>query len=441
MKKYFEFIHNPKKVTIASIILAVTIGIIGYAYINKAPASHFAKAEAGTVLGVWTSGTSTEESGQNLTLSFLASGKIDNVLVKVGDLVKSGQKLAVVDPGNTEGALTQAKAVYESAVANYEKLVNGATSNDVSVSNISVEIAQTTLNHNKETLIIALNNVFTGATNAVNNNTNILFNSPTSENPDLIKDSVIFNNQNLVNKIIDEKILLNKMFPIWKQELNNISINSDLENISDNALINLHSIATHIDDLNSLFTLYSSAGNNNFQTVLAIDQSNILSARTAITNQITSLTNASQLVSSSQKNLDQSQAILKQKISAARPEDIAIAEAQIKNALGAVQIAEASYNNHIITAPSDGSITAVYITTGQIATQNSPAIDFSGKTFSKEVSVMIPNNSIINRGGKSFVSVKSGNILIEKEIIVGANDQKNTEVVSGLEAGNEVVIH
>ena len=441
MKNIFKIIHKPKHVTAITIIIAVIIGIVGYLNINRAPTYQFAKAQAGIIQNIWTVSSSTSASGQNLTLSFQASGQIASVLVKVGDTVKNGEILATLDPQNTLGALIQAKAAYSSAVANYDKLVNGATSADIAISSTSVEMSQTTLKHNKENLILAINNSLTLATNAVNNDTNILFSNPNSNNPELISTDIVFNNQNLENKIISERMPLNKMLTSWKQELTGITADSDLSDLADHSSDNLQEIAAYMDDLNSLFTLYTFAGTNNFQTVIGVDQSNILSARASITSQINSLSSALQAVSSAETGVAQSEASLGLKISPARPEDIAAAEAQVNNANGAVQIAESAYQNRIITSPGDGVVTAVYITVGQIAAQNVPAIDLSGNTFSKNVSIMIPNNSIIDRNGTLYVLVKSGSDTEEKEITTGVSDATNTEVISGISVGDEVVIH
>ena len=91
----------------------------------------------------------------------------------------------------------------------------------------------------------------------------------------------------------------------------------------------------------------------------------------------TALENKNQLIESAQAVLDQANASLVSLISKARAEDLAIAQAQVDNAKGAEQIAEASYKNTIITAPSDGQIVSVLITEGQIAIPNASAIEFT----------------------------------------------------------------
>jgi len=370
MKQHFiSVFHNPKKVIIFSLIWAIIIGFFGYTKINQKPTDPYNQIDAKILLNE----SNDSYQNKNLTLGFLSGGRIKSVSVTSGDVVKKGDVLATLDAGNVVGALTQAKALYATAQANYQKVINGVTSADSAVNKTSVEISQTALLHSKETLVLSLNNSLTSATNAVNNNTNSIFINPHTSNPELATVDMIFTNQQLENTVIDERIRLNQMFSLWKQELDGVSANGDMVVLTDHSLSHLQDIAVYLDDLNSLFTQYSSGYKDNAKTVVL---GNILSARAGITGQITSLTNGMQSVSNAQKNVEQSQAILAQKISQARPEDVAIAEAQVSNAYGAVQIAEASFQNTIITAPSDGMVMSVSITPGQMAVSNAPAIEF-----------------------------------------------------------------
>ena len=432
-----HIIHKPKHIAAISISIAIVIGIIGTIIITRPPAYQFAKAGPGIITNVWSLGTTTSASAQNLTLSFQAGGQIDSVSVKVGDTVKAGVVLATLDPENTAGALTVAKAAYASAVANYNKLENGATSADIAVSNSSLISAQTALTHSEQTLVQTLQDSLTAGTNAVHNDTDIFFNNPETDVPTLNTAGMSFNNQSLQYQIQNERASINAMLSAWQSELSGVSTASNLSTLGNSAQNNLQTISTYLSNLNSLFTTYAS-GNESLQ---GIAQANILSAQGSITGQTAALTGAIQGVSSAQAGVAQSQAGLTLKTSQARPEDIAAAQAQVNSALGAVQIAQSAYNNRIITAPGDGVVTAVYVTVGQIATPNAPAIDLAGQTVSKNVSVMIPNSAIIDNAGTLYVLVKSGNGTVQKNITTGASDATNTEILSGLQAGDEIVIH
>jgi len=441
MKKYISFIHNPKQVITVSLIIAIIIGFVGYKIINRDPDYNFVTAEAGTLNNIWSLGDKTSTTGQNLTMSFQASGRIDGVYVKAGDTIIKGQVLASLDPENTLGTLTQAEAAYTTAVATYNKILKGATSEEIEVSETSLETAKTTLKHNKETLVQAIYNSYTTATNAVYNKTNIFFTNPESSTAKLVKEGVSFNNQLLENKINNERIAINSMLPLWKNEISNISSDSDLETLSNKAENNLKIIGTFLDDLNNLFTAYSSITSNT-EIANAINLGNILSSRSLITAQMTSLTNALQIGSTAEATVKQFEASLKLKTSSARTEDLAAAEAQVKNAEGAVQIAKAAYQKRLITSPGEGTVTEVHIAVGQNATQNSPAIILSGKTYSKEVLVMIPNTAIIDQNGTKYVQLKTESGKIEKKlIIVGVSDQTNSEVISGLNVGDQIINH
>jgi hypothetical protein len=84
-------------------------------------------------------------------------------------------------------------------------------------------------------------------------------------------------------------------------------------------------------------------------------------------------------------------------------------------------------------------LTAVYITVGQTGTANAPAISISGKTFSKSVAIMIPNDSIIKKNGKSFVLVKIQKGTERKRSPMAQAIFKYRNFVS-LSVGDEVVV-
>ena len=91
------------------------------------------------------------------------------------------------------------------------------------------------------------------------------------------------------------------------------------------------------------------------------------------------LENQSQAVAGAQAAIDTAQAALDQKLAGARSEDLDIAKAQVESTQGALQIAQGAYDNTLITAPADGTITNVTITAGQVALPNTPAIELLSK--------------------------------------------------------------
>ena len=101
-------------------------------------------------------------SGTDLSLSFQGTGVVRKVNVKEGDQVTEGQVLAYLNQGSAAAALTQAQA-------NYDKLINGATQNDVQ----SLQDAESSAQVN-------LNNAYNGAFNTLNNGYTAILNAYTT---------------------------------------------------------------------------------------------------------------------------------------------------------------------------------------------------------------------------------------------------------------------
>jgi len=313
-------------------------------------------------------GINTSENisaSQHLTLGFLASGRIKSVSVKVGDKVTKGQILATLEAENAQGALTQARAVYQTAQANYQKIINGAVGTAIDVAKATVNTAQVNLDGITKQQNILVSNAHANLLNSslvmksgINNSLtppslsgvynkdtqgiiNITFGlgGGTSDSKDFVV-SGILNGTGTINTNTPEPILDTGLF-IQLPKFSNVDSYS--------------STAWSIDIPNTSAPNYL-ANYNAYQSALETK---------------------TQTIANAQAVLDQANASLTALAAAARPEDVATAQAQMNNALGAVQIAQANLQNTIIIAPADGTVTSVAITPGQIAVPNAPAIEFT----------------------------------------------------------------
>ena len=84
-------------------------------------------------------------AGGSIRLNFQASGRVAEILVKVGDPVTAGQVLARLDTTNLESALAQAQANLASAQARYDQTAAGTAAEDVASARLNVENAQRSL--------------------------------------------------------------------------------------------------------------------------------------------------------------------------------------------------------------------------------------------------------------------------------------------------------
>lgn len=74
-------------------------------------------------------------------LNFKSSGRLADVMVKVGDQVAASQALARLDTSDTEIALRQAQANLLSAQARYDQTLAGATAEDIAIAKQTVDNA------------------------------------------------------------------------------------------------------------------------------------------------------------------------------------------------------------------------------------------------------------------------------------------------------------
>jgi multidrug efflux pump subunit AcrA (membrane-fusion protein) len=349
--------HHPKRVILISLIIALIIGTFAYIKINKRVAVTVVEDNS----GVNPNGPSSFSG--NLTLGFLSGGRIKSVSVKAGDTVKKGQVLAMLDAKNALGALTQAKAASETAKANYEKIINGATGPTIDVAKAAVHSAEVNLNEiTKQQGIL------------VDNTHRTLLNSS------LEADSVS-NDEAFVSPIITGT------YTCQQEGSYNLEIYASSGGYAlkysglEEGTLFLTDVPRPLGDC-GLFLSFDKTKTPFSGAKFTLQIPNKSAANYNSNNNAYQLAiqTKEQAVATAQATLDQANASIVALESAARPEDLAAAKAQEDNAEGAVEIAQAAYENTIIAAPSDGTIVSIIISPGQIATPNAPAIQFISST-------------------------------------------------------------
>jgi multidrug efflux pump subunit AcrA (membrane-fusion protein) len=338
--------HHPKRVIIISLIVALSIGAFGYFKINKTLMNQVDKN--GDLSAV-----------KNLSLNFASSGKVKSVSVKAGDQVKRGEILATLTPDNIDGALAQAEAAYEIAQANYQKVINGATGT-------TIDLAKAAANTAKVNLDQATSQQNTLVANAYSN---LLNSTPEAVPSDGISDyvaPVISGNYNL-NKEGTLKVSF---------YYSNDGVSYNMSGLTNGTGSCNNIISQPLGDSGLYIKCSTTTINTNDWNIEIPNKkaANYLANKNAYE---LALQNRDAVVASAQAVLDQANASLESVVTSARPEDIAIAKAQVENAQGALRL-NTAYNNTIISAPGDGTITAVYITNGQSVDSNDPAIGFLG---------------------------------------------------------------
>ncbi len=359
-------------------VIPLAIIFIGYLILRPKAATY---KEAYTVANqdvrqtVIATGTVTSQS--DLDLSFKNNGILSRLNVKVGDKVKSGQILASLDEKDAQAVINQANAGLMLAQANYDKLVNGASSPDVQVAKVALNNAKTNYVNTKAQQQVLVNNAHSAMLNSGLATIPTLGNSSTGS----VTVSGTYTGNDQGQYLIS---LTNTGNGLYYQ----ISgLGSSYGYINKGIPISL--------DTHGLYITFSSAGT--FSTsdfwVISIPNTQAINYLTNLNAYQSALQTQALTISTAQGAVDAAQASLDQKIAAPRSEDLESTQAAVAQAQASQQTAQNTYLNNEILSPIDGTITAVNVKIGEQVSAQKIAIVLLDES-SLHVETDIPESSI-----------------------------------------------
>jgi multidrug efflux pump subunit AcrA (membrane-fusion protein) len=158
-----------KKIIVGVIALVVLAGVGLYIKSkNSSPTNVLTDTVKKQDLKQTVLATGQVTSTTDLNLSFKVSGVVSRVNTKVGAKVKNGQVIANLEQRDQAAALTSARGALAAAQANYDRVLAGASSEEV-------QLAQTTLDNAKKTLADTIKQQSTLVANAKSNLLNTTF--------------------------------------------------------------------------------------------------------------------------------------------------------------------------------------------------------------------------------------------------------------------------
>lgn len=353
------------------VIIVAIIGIGYYVYSSYAGSGATVTKYITTTVQKQTivssiSGTGQVAAANSIDITPQISGTVTQVKVASGQAVKAGQVIATLDPTNAASTLRQARASLESAKANYQKVVSGATSQDLAVSQNSIDSAQANLDNATSNLDM----VKQQQALAVNNAHSVLLNAGIVATPSPI-------NLSGANPAIsgtytgtDEGQYIINLYRgsdgSMYYTVSGLESTPGMQIPNNSSSISLP-LGTHGLYLQFPIASYRPTDSwvvNIPNTKATNYLSSYNSYQSALKSQDQAITNAQQSITNAQLNLQQSQDNFALKAAPALPADVATAQAQIDNAQASLQTAIDNYNYTIIKALFDGQIATLNIQKG-----------------------------------------------------------------------------
>lgn len=288
----------------------------------------------------------------DLSLGFRSSGVVRSVMVKVGDVVRKGTILATLDNQDELGSLLQAQAAQKLAEANYQKTLEGATSEELQVSLTSLNNAKIDLESTKKQQSVLVENA-----------------RRTLLSSDLVATPTTTTTQSIQNPVISgtytKDVEGSYKLSVYQTGAGSYYNVSGLSSYSG-AFSSSAPSPLGVDGLFVQAPVGFVLGSN---TVWTIDVPNKQSSSYVTNYNLyqNALANQTATTQSAQALVDQKNAEYNLKKAQARPADLDAKEAEVLSAKGRVQSAGAMYEDTIIRAPADGTITKVDIKVGEVA--------------------------------------------------------------------------
>ncbi len=365
-------------------------------------------------------------SETDLDLSFQTGGMVAQILVETGDQVKAGDTLAILSQANARAALTSANGQLAQARANYNKVLAGATAEQINVSQKAVDSAKVAYDNAVSQLAnveastataisqaqTTLDDLKSPTTTADNKRSAIVVtiaNQLVSVKSNLDKEKQILDDENLkgsfgatdstslinfknansqVQALLDKANASLAVAQSYKSDFNIsqalndalAALNQDVQSLNycytalQNSVVSSKFSQTQMDSYKATISAALSGENSGITAIKSSNQA-LTDALTAATNAVANaklsatsqITTAKNQINSAKASWQQAEATLAQQKAKAQPADIEVARAQLLSAQGSVEAAQSAFDNTILKAPADGTITKIDTKVGQQA--------------------------------------------------------------------------
>lgn len=442
IRSTLRFIFRYKwRFLIGAVIVLPIIGVLIFALTPTQPEYVTQTATKGD-LRQTVEAVGTVISERDLELQFATSGIVSQVYVKEGDTVKAGQRLAILRAGNLSAAVASASAQLKSAEASLQAKLEGATPEDIAVSQADVASKQASLETAKIALQTAknaydrskqkLDSLNAEASTALAGDVSGVSSAVTAEittsqnslsvvrsifSSNDVNDAIIKYNSAEYNDILSSINTTNTLLTSLYAKSNPSDFESALALLDQtrnavNQSLTLVSRAFNL--VNSLpeTSSFTESDRDGYSTSLASERSTLQTSLNALNTEATSLRNASanyqtqisaeeSAVTSAQGSMDKAkadiatyeaavkiaQAQLQLKQAPVRKTDLDVAIANVQQARASLARASADYSDTILTAPVAGKITKVAVKAGEFTPSGAAVTMLGNSPFRVEMYV------------------------------------------------------
>lgn len=277
------------------------------------------------------------------------AGRVVSITVALGDRVQAGQVLGSVENASERAAVLQAEGVYEAALA------------AAAQTNFGVAEAETRLANAQQTAITAARAAYTTTNSTVVSNIDTFFSNPNSSIPGLR-----VGGRGYTMDLNAERVAYQDLLPEWQAQVDSLTADSDLFAALTDAREN---VERTIDMLDIFLFIFDQRKDDDYVD----DEVTFSNLRASLIGTLTSIDAAKTGLLSAQDSLDRATA-------SATGGTASAADAQVKQALGALRSAQANLEKTYFRSPISGTVNALTVRTGDFVSSFTPVATVANNT-------------------------------------------------------------
>ncbi len=353
-------------------VILIALFFAGYRLYPRTPVSPYetVSAEKGSLVQEVTV-TGKVEAESAIDLAFEGAGRIVSVGALVGEHVVKGQPLLRLDASSVSASLSQAQANLQFEEAQLEKLLRGARPEEIQVSQVTLDNAESSLLDAENSLDESITDAYTKSDDAIRNKTDILFLNPRVD-PQFVFSVTDYKES--LNAMTSRKSLESRLVT-WSQ---NLQLEGDLPGNIASAKQNLSEIKKYLETLALLVNVLTPSSAL-AQTTIDGYKTNVSTARTNISTAITTLVTAEEKWRAAKSAVALAAEKLALTKAGATSEDLAAQRAKISSARASVATYQSQMNKLSLVAPFEGVVTKQDGKQGAIALAGTPLVSVQSK--------------------------------------------------------------
>ncbi len=292
------------------------------------------------------------------------AGQIVSLYRELGDYVRAGDIIAEMENGRERAAVLQAEGGVDAAEAQLLKITRGARDEQLSILELNTDSAKSSLASARASAVNTLLSAYATVDETVRRKADQMFSSPETSAP---KFNLIVPDAQLTTDLETGRVRMTQMLMRQDSLSQTLAIEGDLTGELVRTEGEVREVKNFLDKL--------TAALNKAITSESISSSDISSyktdanaSRTSITTTLSSLTSARDTLASKEAALAVAEKNLEQGVEGGQAEDVAAAEAALKQARGNLASARAALEETIVRSPISGTINMLSVKRGDFVT-------------------------------------------------------------------------